>query len=335
MINTTGLIVGVGPAGRCDDYRLGGAVVDHDAISGLWRMWYYCRDRTFDGPPTLGSGRIAHARSIDGIHWQRIDGPGALGSVFEPSPDPAAFDSLHVGLGDVTRGAGEWLMWYFGGDARPRDTIALGPVAGLGMRPGLARSEDGVHWQRVGGPLLELPTNHIYSAWPNAMHDGAGFLLYVTYAASDLSRFDTGVWSSIDAAHWVSEGALCWADGTRDYDIGGMVTRQVLPNPLPGGRRFLMVYTATDADHRRSIAAGESDDGKVWHRLYDAPIFAVGAENAWDSLGVAATRLVVANGELFLYYYGFQSLGNDEGQRGIGLARAPIGDLRRLRRWNQ
>ena len=112
-----------------------------------------------------------------------------------------------------------------------------------------------------------------------------------------------------------------------------MVTRQVLANPLPGGRRFLMVYTATDAAHRRSIAAADSDDGRVWHRLYEDPIFTIGAADAWDSLGVAATRLVVANGRLFFYYYGFQSLGNDAGRRGIGLATAPIGDLRALRRW--
>lgn len=328
-----GLILEAGPAGRCDDARLGGAIVDHDAISGLWRMWYYCRDRTFDGPPTLGTGRVAHARSTDGIHWQRFDGPGALGSVFEPSADPTAFDSMHVGLTDVTRGAGEWLMWYFGADATPRDTIAFGPVPGLGMRPGLARSPDGIHWERVGGALLDLPRDRIYRAWPNVAHDGVNQWLYLTEATPDLGRFDTSMWRSTSGRDWVSEGWLLWADGMRDYDVGGMVTRQVLPNPLPGGRRFLMVYTGIDTQHRRSIAAAESDDARVWHRLYDEPIFTVGGAGDWDSLGVAATRLVVADGRLFFYYYGFQSLGNDAGRRGIGLATAPLGDLRALRRW--
>lgn len=338
MGTDTGLILEAGPVGRCDDFRLGGAVVDHDAISGAWRMWYYCRDRGFDGPPTLGTGRIAHARSDDGIHWRRIDGPCALGSVFAPNPDPAAFDSLHIGLTDVSRGAGEWLMWYFGGDRRPRDTAAFGSVAGLGMRPGLARSADGVHWHRVagaggGGALLDLPDVTIYAAWPNVTHDGARFVLQVTEAATDLSRFDTQVWSSTDARSWTREGPLQWAGAGKDYDAGGMVTRQVLANPLAGGRRFLMIYTATDTGHRRSIAAADSDDGRVWHRLYGEPIFTVAGADDWDSLGVAATRLVVANGSLYFYYYGFQSLGDDAGRRGIGLATAPIGDLRRLRRW--
>lgn len=339
MTDDTGFVLGTGPEGRCDDFRVGGAIVDHDAVSDQWRMWYYCRDTAFGGPPTLGTGRIAHARSDDGIHWQRIDGACARGAVFAPSDDSAAFDSLHIGLADISRGAGEWLMWYFGGDHRPRDTAAFGSVAGLGMRPGLARSRDGIAWERAagtadGGALLELPEAAIYSAWPNVFHDGLAYRLQVTEAASDLSRFETMTWRSPDARHWTAQGALLWADGRRDYDAGGVVTRQVLANPLPGGRRFLMVYTATDAAHRRAIAAADSDDGLHWHRLYDEPIFRVGAAEAWDSLGVAATRLVIAGERMFLYYYGFQSLGNDEGMRGIGLATAPMGDLRRLTRWN-
>ena len=337
MSTTTGLIFAKGPAGRCDDHRVGGAIVDYDAIGRVWRMWYYCRDAAFAGPPTLGTGRISHARSVDGIAWQRIDGPLTRGAVFEPSADPADFDSLHVGLTDVTRGAGEWLMWYFGGDATPRHTSALGAVAGLGMRPGLARSVDGLRWTRVrgmhrSGALFDHRADRIYAAWPNALHDGARFILQYTTPTPDLALYETRIATSNDAIDWAQHGLLRWADGERDYDVGGIITRQLLANPLPGGRRFLMIYTATDAAHRRSIAAADSDDGLLWHRLYDEPIFRTGVPGAWDELGVAANRLVVANGRLYFYYYGFQSLGNDDGARGIGLATAPIGDLRRLRR---
>lgn len=335
-----GLVLAPGPRGRCDALRLGGAIVDHDAIGGRWRMWYYCRDEAFEGPPTLGTGRIAHAVSRDGIAWERIDGSLQGGAVFAPSEDPSAFDSLHIGLTDVTRGAGEWLMWYFGGDRVPRETAALGAVAGLGMRPGLARSRDGVSWERVGGldpsgALLGLPADRIYAAWPNVLYDGARWLMQVTEAAPDLGRFDTRLWLSYDARHWQPGGMLAWADGERSFDAGGMVTRQVLLNPLPGGRRHLMIYTAVDAAHRRSIAAADSDDGRNWYHLYEEPIFTVGVAGAWDAFGVAANRLVIANGRLFFYYYGFQSLGADEGRRGIGLATAPLGDLRALRRWNE
>ena len=115
-MDKTGLILAPGPAGRCDDYRVGGAVVEHGA-DGVWRMWYYCRDRAFDkdAPPTLGSGRVALATSRDGRAWTRVDGPASLGAVLEPRTDAGAFDSLHLGLTDVTRYDGAWWMWCFGG----------------------------------------------------------------------------------------------------------------------------------------------------------------------------------------------------------------------------
>lgn len=334
-----GLILTQGAAGRCDDYRLGGAVVDRDPASGIWRMWYYCRDRAFVGPPTLGTGRVAMALSDDGVVWRRFDGPFAGGAVFVPASDPACFDSLHLGVSDVTRLKHGLLMWYFGGDARPRACAALGQVPGLGMRPGLARSRDGVHWKRApgleeGNALLPLPADRVYAAWPNAFHDGRDWFLQVTEASSDLSSFRTSVWRAPDACAWQAAGELVFDQGACAYDAGGCVTRQVMLNPLPDGRRFLMIYTGVDNVRQRSIAAADSDDGLVWHRLYGEPIFGIGNDGAWDSLGVASPRLVAAEGQLHLYYYGFQSLGADEGLRGIGLATAPVGDLRRLRRWH-
>lgn len=334
-----GLILPPGQKGRCDDYRVGGAIVDHDPVGGLWRMWYYCRDREFVGPPTLGTGYIAHATSTDGITWDRVAGPLHRGAVMAPSEDPADFDSLHIGLTDITRGAGDWLMWYFGGDRQPgRCTVpAIGAEPGLGMRAGLARSSDGVHWERIrgntpGGALFDFEADELYAAWPNLLWDGRRYIMQYTAPTLDLAEFRTRVATSADGTNWHQCGPLQWADGSRRYDEGGIVTRQTLANPLPDGRRYLMVYTATDSSHGRSIAAADSDDGLRWHHLYDEPIFAVGPAGAWDDYGVAANRLVFAGDRMHLYYYGFQTLGADDGLRGIGLATAPLGDLRALKR---
>ncbi len=340
-LSDPGLILKAGPAGRCDSYRVGGAIVDFDALSGVWRMWYYCRDKAFDGPPTLGTGYIAHAVSDDGASWTRVDGAQARRAVLAPSTEPGAFDSVHVGLTDISRGAGEWLMWYFGGDRRPQKTQApdLGDaVTGLGMRIGLARSTDGVAWQRIRGPhesgaLFDYPDEDMYAAWPNVLFDGRRYIMQYTAPKLDLSYFHTRTAVSRDGLNWEKGDELFWADGVRPYDAGGIVTRQTLPNPLPGGRRFLMVYTATDKDHGRSVAAAESDDGVAWYHLYDEPIFHVGEPGAWDAFGVAANRLVAAGDKLHFYYYGFQSLGADNAARGIGLATCPVGDLRRLQRY--
>lgn len=338
-MDSSGLVFAPGPAGRCDDFRVGGATVDHDAVTGIWRMWYYCRDRSFDGPPMFGTGRIGLATSLNGIDWERAQGSAGLGSVFAPSEDAADFDSLHLGLTDVSRDAGAWLMWYFGGDRELRhcESEKIGALAGLGLRCGLARSTDGVHWQRLrgegpGGALFDIPAGKLYAGWPNAFWDGHRYLLQVTVPEMDVSRYGTQVLASVDARQWTPVGEIAWAQPLRDYEGQGIVTRQVLDNPLPGGRRFLMVYTALDAAHRRAIAAADSDDGLVWHQLYDEPVFQVGRAGAWDDLGVAANRLVVAKGQLYFYYYGFQTLADDAGMRGIGLAICPLGDLRRLQR---
>ncbi len=334
----SGLVLAPGPEGRCDDFRVGGAVVDHDAVSGLWRMWYYCRDHDMGGPPPLGSGRIALATSADGIDWQRVDGPEPCGAVFAPSGVAGDFDALHVGLTDVTRGAGEWLMWYFGGGTEVRTSTnpAIGQMAGIGMRPGLARSRDGVTWTRVRGPaggggLVDFSAQQLYASWPNVFWDGRRFVMQLTVPSLDIADYETEVHVSDDGVRWTPLGPIAFSGGRWDWNRGGMVTRQVLLNPLPGGRRWLMVYTGLDAHHGRSIAAADSDDGLLWHHLGHGPFFTTGPKGAWDDFGVAANRLVAAGDRLHLYYYGFQTLGAD-GLRGIGLATGPVDDLRALRR---
>jgi hypothetical protein len=321
-----GLVLSPGPAGRCDEFRVGGAVVDHDAVSGLWRMWYYCRDHEMAGPPPLGSGRVALALSDDGVHWRRVDGEAGRGAVFGPSGVAGDFDGLHVGLTDVTRGAGEWLMWVFAGgeESRTSTNPAIGTMRGIGMRPGLAKSRDGVNWERVrgratGGALVDFRADQLYAAWPNVFWDGRRFVMQLSVPSLDIADYETEVHVSDNGVDWTALGPIQWATGRWDWNRGGMVTRQVLQNPLAGGRRWLMVYTGLDAQHRRSICAADSDDGLVWHHVGAGPFFTTGAKGSWDDFGVAANRLVAVGGRLHLYYYGFQTLG-DVGLRGIGLA---------------
>lgn len=321
-----GLVLSPGAAGRCDEFRVGGAVVDHDAVSGLWRMWYYCRDHEMAGPPPLGSGRVALALSDDGVHWRRVEGKAGRGAVFGPSGVAGDFDALHVGLTDVTRGAGEWLMWVFAGGDEDRTSTnpGIGTMRGIGMRPGLARSRDGVTWERVrgratGGALVDYRDDQLYAAWPNVFWDGRRFVMQLTVPSLDIADYETEVHVSDNGVDWQALGPIRWAEGRWDWNRGGMVTRQVLQNPIAKGRRWLMVYTGLDAQHRRSICAADSDDGLVWHHVGEGPFFTTGPKGSWDDFGVAATRLVAVGARLHLYYYGFQTLG-DVGLRGIGLA---------------
>ena len=336
-----GLVLAPGPAGRCDDFRVGGAVVDHDPATGAWRMWYYCRDQAYDrpAPQTLGSGRIALATSADGIAWQRFDGALELGSVMIPAAGLDRFDCGHIGLTDMTRDVSGWRMWYFGGalDVVRTGKPWLGDMPGLAMRIGVAHSANGTAWRRMpgalaNGALFDILPDELYAAWPNAITQGDRTLLHYTAPTHAMDAYRTRVVSVATDGAVTRLGDLHWLDGARAHDVGGIVTRHTIASPIDGIAGWVMIYTALAADHRRSIGIAASDDGIGWRHLTDAPILLPGAAGHWDDFGVAANRLVAAGDRLHLYYYGFRSLTAIDSPRGIGLAIADLSDPFRFRR---
>ncbi len=309
-------------------------------------MWYYCRDRAYDrpAPATLGSGRVALAVSADGIDWTRVDGRSERSSVFAPSGDLHRFDCGHVGLTDITRRGGLWQMWYFGGDQTLTDSghPVIGAMTGLALRCGLAVSQDGLHWHRqesglpagktAHGALFERRDDELYAAWPTVIdHDGHYLLLY-TAPPFGMSRMRMRAMRSDDGLVWTRMQDPVLDGGASAHDVGGVVTRSIIANPLPNGRAWLMAYTGLDAQHGRTILLADSADGLRWYRLFEQPVLAPSAACSWDDKGVAVNRIVARDGALWLYYYGFRSLGDDDGPRGIGLAIASLHQLGRFER---
>ena len=338
-----GLVLGPGPEGRCDDYKVGIGTPQFDLGSDRWLMWYYCRDRAFPKhvAPTLGSGRIALATSRDGKVWDRFVGPLAGGAVIEPTSDAEAFDALHIGNTDVTFAKGHYWLWYFGGNKTPAKT-SRGDVVGLAMLPGLAKSRDGVTWEKVRGPgrggaLFDQRPGDVFASWTNGTWDGDKFIQWYTATDAAVEKFRTYVAVSRDGVRWDQLGPITFVDGDRIFDGLGIMTRQVQRNPFQPGPKWLMLYTALDAaperKMKRSIAVATSDDGLSWRRMFDRPVFEAGDVAAWDGGGVAGPQLVVTGGELRLYYFGFPTT-DREGSlpKGVGLAIAPCNDLRGFRR---
>jgi predicted GH43/DUF377 family glycosyl hydrolase len=344
---TAGLSLPVGPAGRCDDARIGGPVVRWDEALGQWRMWYYCRDNTFPAgmAPAFGSGSLATATSKDGFRWTRVDGPLAGGAVMVPSANRDDFDSTHIATGDVIRHGDEWLMVYHAGNHEVPQGEGLDAeyrFPGYVLRLGLARSRDGVNWTRLrgnatGGAILEVPPGDVYAAFPNFIHDGKRFLLYYTTVDREGRWYRTRMAASTDLAKWESIGDLVMEDDPLPFEGGGMITRDVVRNPLAGGKRWLMVYTAKDGrpetNARRSVAVAVSDDGLRWSRLYDQAVLSVGRKGSWDGAGTANPRLVVTPRDMRIYYYGWSDktyLAHPA--RGIGCAVAMGRNFAKFRR---
>jgi hypothetical protein len=344
-----GFILGKGPAGHCDDATNGSPIVKWNAAEKQWWMWYYCRDSAWpkDVASAFGTGRVALAKSPDGIQWTRFDGPLTGGAVMEPNPDQTAFDCAHIGCSDIMFHEGEWLMWYFGGDATVPKEIAGMPVPasyqskGMRCRPGVARSKDGVSWTRIkgaatGGAAIEIG-DYIYGAFPSAIHDGKRFLMYYSMLSPKMFYWEVHVAESTDLVNWRPVGQLAWDGDPEIWELGGSVTRHILPNPRRSGPKWLMVYTSMDSRFRlypRSIAAAVSDDALRWRRLFDKPILHPGEINSWDGAGTSYGHLVPAGKKLHLYYYGYKDEASPyEPGRGIGLAISETGDLQSFRKY--
>ncbi len=255
------------------------------------------------------------------------------------SDDASAFDTAHIATGDVIRHGDRWLMAYFGGnDEVPSDTPPTYLETGYRMRIGLAESPDGLNWRRIegnarGGATIDVLDEDIYSAFPGLVETDDGLLIHYTSVDKRGRYWRSRLARAADGLRFEPLGDLEWTTRPALFESGGVITRDVVRNPLETGGRYLMLYTAKDGraetNERRSISAAVSDDAIRWRRLYDAPIFTVGIEGAWDRAGVAVPRLTTTDDRWLLHYYGW----SDETfaghpQRGIGAAVAPPGDLR-------
>lgn len=346
-----GLIFGPGPDGRCDDAKNGGSVIQWNEADGRWWMWYYCRSKRFPKgiAPAFGTGSIALAKSKDGIRWERHDGHLAEGAIMTPSEDPEAFDSQHIGTGQVIRQDGRWVLFYFGGNlSAPPPEIGGQPVAegyqikGYLCRPGIATSDDGIRWTRVagkgpGGAAVDIG-EHIYGAFPSGVHDGERYLMYYSALMPRPFYWATRIAASSNLVDWEDLGEMRWSEPERPWQLGGIVTRQVIPNPLsdlPG--RFLQIYAGMDSRfprYPRKIGAATSDDGLVWRSVEMEPILHPGPIRQWDSGGVSYGQLVPVGDKLHLYFYGYADQSNPlPPGRGVGLAisaSGKLGDFRRI-----
>jgi len=349
--NLSGLILKNGPTGRFDDAKVGGPCVVWREDEKMYWMYYYGRSKTFPKgvAPGFGTGSVGIAKSKDGKTWERFDGPLEGGAVFTAnSGDETAFDSQHIGLGNIFYHEGEWLMCYFGGDATIPTEIAGSAVAkgyqykGYRCRSGVARSKDGINWTRVdggafGGAALE-GADTIYSAFPNMFHDGKQFVMVYTALTTKMFYWETRVATSPDLTTWTEQGPLQWTSDPKDWEKMGMVTRQIMKNPTRKGGKWMMVYASLDGNFtpsKRKIAIATSDDAKVWTHQYDDPVFYPAAMNSWDGEGVAYPHMIKVGRRYHLYYYGFANgkFYPFPENRGIGLAISEPGDFPNFRRY--
>lgn len=337
-----GLVLGPGPAGWWDSERVSSPQVMRDD-DGVWKMWYYGRDPTFDRAINFPAGRSGLAISADGIHWERVRGPLTMGAVLEPHPDRNRFDSGHVGVTNVLKIDGLYWMWYLGGN---QDEVGRGGMRykGLRMLPGCAISRDGRHWTRVEGPyhgaLLAPGGEGAFDAllcnWPRVLPDDDGTWKLYYHSRRPDGGATVGLAVSTDGLRWEKVGPILGNGADGAWDAAGPGCRHVLK--VNGD--YLMFYEGRDADGYYSIGLAVSRDGIHWERDANGaepggPYFrhAPKGSGRWDARAVGTPWVVpMDDGSFRLYYVGVNEGGHDElsSRHQIGLA---VSDGANYRRW--
>lgn len=274
-----GVIFGPGPADWWDSERVSCPRVLR-AADGTWKMWYYGRDATFERRVTLPTGRVGLATSKDGIQWQRVRGPLTMGAVFEPHPDPARFDSSHVGHNDIEYRDGLYWMWYFGGD-QSLQKIGSMEIKGFPMASGCAVSRDGLNWTRLEGPHRGAMVaagaagefDEIMAAWPQVIRwdDGSWRMYY--HGLNRRQQYTMGWAESPDGLRWQKRGPLLGPGPAGRFDDVGVATRHIVRRD----DQWVMFYEGcqriaggSSIEVERQLGLATSRDGLEWTRV-DGP----------------------------------------------------------------
>ena len=260
------------------------------------------------------------------------DGPGRL---FGPGPE-GWWDSERVSCPRVLRDpSGGWLMWYYGRDPMFDREVAL-PTG----RVGLARSDDGINWRRVRGPLTQgaiLEPDSDQSRFDSAhvgisdihWRDGLYWMWYFGGDSRGQPRgfpLRPGCAVSRDGRHWYRipgphRGALLDAGAEGEFDEFMVGWPQVIQWDDGSWR---MYYHTVQLGRGYSLAWAESPDGFRWQKR--GVIMEPGPKGRFDDYGVS-TRHVVKLGDTWtMFYEGCHYIGDPlQVDRQIGVATSTDG----------
>lgn len=280
---------------------------------------------------TLGLS-LAAGRAQPLTEGSTPDGPGRI---FGPGPD-GWWDSERVSCPKVLRNpAGGWLMWYYGRDPE----FDRGVVLPSG-RVGLAESADGIHWQRVRGPLTQgavfepdsdptrFDSAHVGISDIHRRDD----LYWMWYFGGDATGqrrgfpLRPGCAVSRDGQHWhrlpgPHRGALLDAGAPGEYDAFMVGWPQVIQWDDGNWR---MYYHTVQLGKGYILAWAESPDGLRWEKR--GVVMEPGPKGRFDDYGVSTRHMVKLGDTWTMFYEGCQYTGHPiQVNRQIGVATSKDG----------
>lgn len=231
-----------------------------------------------------------------------------------------------------------WTMWYYGHD------VAFDPMVQLPTgRVGVARSKDGINWERVRGPLtlgsVFEPVHPNEDRFDNA-HVGISDvyrkngLFWMWYVGGDQTTVEfpgpsgkptlykglimrPGCALSRDGLHWTRlrgpyRGAFLEPGSPGEWDAMSCGWPQVICEPDDSFKMYYHTYDPRTDTFIVGLAV--SSDGFQWQKV--GPVLAAGKPGAFDDSGVSCRHVIKVSGEYLMFYEGR----NSKGHYSIGLA---------------
>ena len=183
----------------------------------------------------------------------------------------------------------------------------------------LAISEDGLRWQPQG--VVLSPDPQIWESTYIAANGSALFYnsqFWYWYESGARDTFRIGLARSRDAKSWRKEPApvldLGPAGSWDEKDIADPYVIRIDPY-------FYMYYLGQDRGRRQRLGVARSTDGIRWEKLRANPILELGADGAFDEVGLGEPAVWKSHGFYWMLYRG-----RDVAEyRRLGLARSTDG----------
>jgi len=271
MFTKLGVVIPLGGVGEFDEIvtEMAGPLL----LDGRVLLYYTGSDGAND--------RVGLAASDDGVHFTKL-------GVVLPLGVGGDFDDEHTRRAAPLLLDGRVLLYYSGHD-------------GSTYRVGLAVSDDGVHFTKLG---VVVPLGG-GGEFDDARTEGAAPLLLdgrvlLYYSGHDGSTYRVGLAVSDDGVHFTKLGVVVPLGGGGEFDDAR--TEGAAPLLLDG--RVLLYYSGYNATFYR-VGLAASDDGVHFTKL--GVVVPLGGVGEFDQFSTDSASPLLVDGRVLLYYTGFQS----------------------------
>jgi hypothetical protein len=237
----------------------------------------------------LALSGTAHGSDLWAANWQKAPSNPVL------SLTPGSFDSQNIFAPAIAKHDSTYYLYYSGGPS--------GPLTGedfINHQLGLATSTDGVHFTKLGEPLLPLGVRDNFHATPTLLRNPQG----------DLQLDESGTWHLFfngnradDVEHATSADGIHW---TKD-PLGPIYQNAYAPNILKVGDEYRMYYVHKPASGNWQIHMAT---GPSIYSLQPSPANPILTQSqAWESSNLFYPYVLQDNGVWTMFYAGYWTPG--------------------------